>query len=93
VGLAGAWWAHEENVSGLIEELAGGHLEELPAWERGVEVPIELIEGLQVSEARELGAAIELAMVADGDFVLEDEFEELKVTQAAGLGFLKTDIQ
>ena len=34
----------------------------------------------QVTEAGELGAAIELAVVADGDFVLEDEFEELQTT-------------
>jgi hypothetical protein len=32
-------------------------------------------------------------MVADGDLVLKDEFEELDVAQAAGLGFLEADIE
>ena len=32
-------------------------------------------------------------MVADGDFVLEDEFEELEVAQAAGLGLLEPDVE
>ncbi len=93
VGLAGGWGRHEEEVSGVVEELAGGQFEELRAGQRGVEVPVELVDGLQVPEAGELGAAIELAMVADGDFVLEDQFEELQMTQAAGLGFLKPDIE
>jgi hypothetical protein len=32
-------------------------------------------------------------MVADGDFVLEDEFQELEVAQASGLGLLEADIE
>jgi len=93
MGLAGAWRSHEEDVSGVVEELAGGQLEELPAWERGVELPIELIEGLEIPEARELGAAVDPAMITDGDFVLEDEFEKLEVAQATGLGFLNPDVE
>jgi hypothetical protein len=32
-------------------------------------------------------------MVADGNFVVKDEFEELEVAQAAGLGFLEPDVE
>jgi len=32
-------------------------------------------------------------VVTDGDFILEDEFEELQMAQAAGLGFLQADIE
>ena len=32
-------------------------------------------------------------MAADGKFVLEDEFEELKVAEPAGLGFLDSDVE
>jgi len=32
-------------------------------------------------------------MVADGDLVLEDEFQELEMAQAAGLGLLEADIE
>ena len=32
-------------------------------------------------------------MITDGDFVLEDEFEELEVAQATGLGFLNPDVE
>jgi hypothetical protein len=93
VGLAGTWWSDEEDVTGLAEELAGGQFEELPAGQCGVELPVELIDGLEVTEAGELGAAIELAVVADGDFVLEDEFEELQMAEAAGLCFLQPNVE
>jgi len=93
VGLAGSWWSHEENVSGVVEELAGGEFEELSTWDAGVEVPVELIDGLQVSELCELGAPVELAMIADSELVLEDELEELEVAQSAGLGFVESDIE
>ena len=93
MGLACAWRPHEEHVAGVVEELAGGQLEELPAGERGVEVPVELVKGFEISEAGELGAAVELAVIADGHFVLEDELEELEMAQAAGLGLLESDIE
>lgn len=93
VCLSGAWWSDEEDISGLVEELAGGQLEELSSWQGRVEVPVELVDGLQVSEQCELGAAIELAVASDGDFVLEDELEELEVAQSACLCFLESDIE
>ena len=76
-----------------MEELAGGQFEDLLAWERGVEVPVELVEWLQVSEQCKLGPTIELPLAVDGKFVLEDEFEELKVVEPAGLGFLDSDVE
>jgi hypothetical protein len=79
VGLAGSWWSHEENVAGVVEELASGEFEEVPSWERGVEVPVELIDGLQVSKLCELGTPVELAVIANSELVLEDELEELNV--------------
>jgi len=93
MGLAGAWRAHEEDIAGVVEELAGGQLEELLARQGSIELPIELIEGLEVAEAGELGTAVDPAMITDSDFVLKDEFKELEVAEAACLRFLNPDIE
>jgi hypothetical protein len=93
VGFAGSWWSHEEDVTGIVEELAGGEFEEVSSWDAGVEVPVELIDGLQVSELRELGATVELAVVTNSELVVEDEFKELEVAQPAGLSFLESDVE
>jgi len=93
MGLAGSWWSDEEDVSGLVEELAGGEFKKLPSWEGRIEVPVELIDGLEVSKQGELGSAVELSVVAGDDFVLEDELEELEVAQSAGVGFLESDVE
>jgi hypothetical protein len=93
VGLAGSWWSHEENVACVVEELAGGEFEEVSSWDAGVEVPVELIDGLQVSELRKLGTSFKLAVIANSELVLEDKLKELEVAQSAGLSFVESDIE
>lgn len=93
MGLARSGWSHEEDVASIVEELACGELEELTAWDAGIELPVELIDGLQVSKLCELGTPVELAMIANGKLVLEDKLEELEMAQPAGLGFLKSNIE
>jgi hypothetical protein len=63
------------------------------AGDRGVEVPVEVFEGLEVAEGGGLDAACQQALVADGEFVGEEEFEEVGVAEAVAGGFLESDVE
>jgi len=58
-----------------------------------LEAPVELVEGLEGAELSGLGATSQKTLLADVEFVLEDQFEELAVAQAIGGGFLQPNGQ
>jgi len=61
VGLARAGRPHQQRIPRLIEEATRGQVKDLTSWDRRVELPVELIEWLQVAKAGELSAALDLA--------------------------------
>lgn len=52
-------------------------------------MPVEVFQGLEGAKVGGFGAAGQHALVADVEFVLKDQFEELTVAEAAGSGFLQ----
>jgi hypothetical protein len=93
VGLARAGRPHQQRIPRLIEEATRGQVKDLTSWDHRVELPVELIEWLQITEAGERSSAFELAMITNGNLVLEDEFKEVEVCESVGLGFLEANIQ
>ena len=91
--LADAGRAHEEHVAGFADEAAGGQVEDLLLLDRRVERPVEVVEGLQFAEAGGLDSPLQLAVGADGQFVLEDQFQELGVVEAVAGRFLQADVE
>ena len=63
VGFADSRWSQEEHVLGFADEAAGGQFVNLLAVERGVEAPIEVLQGFEPAEVGGLGAAFQLALV------------------------------
>ncbi len=53
-----------------------------------IEAEVEVLQVALLAEVGGLVAAHDLALVADVEFVLEHEFEELAVRQPVGFGFL-----
>src|SRR5262245_62124265 len=66
-------------VPGLTDEVAAGQIEDLFAVDRRIEVPVEVFQRFESVEVGGFGAAREHALMADVEFVLEDQFEELAV--------------
>jgi hypothetical protein len=60
---------------------------------RGIEVPVEVLEGLHVVEAGGAGPRGEFALLADIELVLEGERQELGVGEPAGDGLLQAHAQ
>ena len=58
-----------------------------------VEAPVEVFQRFQTAEISGLGAAFHQPLLADIDFVLADQFQELGVAQPVGDGFLQTHVQ
>ena len=55
--------------------LARGQIVNLRAFDGGIELPIEILQGLEFAEGRALFAALDLTMRTDIDLVLEDQFQ------------------
>src|SRR5437867_789748 len=59
----------------------------------GVEAPIKVLQRFESVEVRGFGASLQLALLADVEFVLKDEFQKLSMAQAVGGGLLETHAQ
>src|SRR5579862_2338977 len=73
--------------------MAGGQLEELFAVNGGVKMPVEVFQRFEGAKVGGFGAPGQHALVADVEFILKDEFEELAMAEAAGRGFLQAQVQ
>jgi hypothetical protein len=60
------------------------------AW---IEAPIEVFQRFQATEISGLGPAFHQPLLADIDFVLADQFQELGMAQAVGGRFLQANVQ
>ena len=80
--------ADQQDIFGPVEETSGGQIMDLTTVDRGVEAEVEAVEAAFFAEVGGLGAALDLALLAHVELVLEEQFEELKVVElvAAGLG-------
>ena len=90
-GFADARRADEQNVGFCSNEVAGSQFVDLLLGDRGIEAPFKLVERLEGAEVRHLDPALDLALQADVDFVLQHEGQKLLVGQAIGSGFLESD--
>jgi hypothetical protein len=93
MGFADTGRAEEQHVLGFTDKPARGQIVNLLFVDGGIEAPVEVVQGLQAAEVGGLGVAIDLALLADVEFVLTDEFEELGVAQTIGGGFLQAHVQ
>jgi len=87
VAFADAGRANEEDVAGFGDEVAGGELMDTLARDAGIEAEVEAVEGARFAEVGAFEPAGAGAAFAHGEFVLEEEFEELVVGEAVGGGF------
>ena len=91
--LAGARRSQEQDVAGFADEAAGGQVEDLLAWDRRVERPVEVIERLEFAELGPLHTAFDLSLIADQQLVLQDQLQELGMAQLVTGRFLQPDVQ
>ena len=58
-----------------------------------IKTPIEVFQRFQATEVSGLGAAFDQPLLADVDFVLADQFQELGMAQPVGDRFLQAHVQ
>jgi len=90
VAFANARGADQKDVFGLVEEASGGQVVDLSAVDAGVEAEVEGVEGPPFPEVGDLGAPLDLALLAHVEFVLEEQFEELEVVELVAAGFTQS---
>jgi len=84
---------HEQHIPALADELAGGQLIYLLPFDRRVESPVEVLQRFVVAETGGFLAFVDQPLMADVDFILEDQFQELFVGQLMDAGFLQAKFQ
>jgi len=83
----------QEHIAALADERAGGQVVDLLPFDGGIEGPVEVLEGFLIAESGGFGAFGDQALLADVEFVLKDQFQELFMGQLMGAGFLQTQLQ
>lgn len=87
VAFADAGRADEQDVAGFGDEVAGGELMDAVARDAGIEAEVEAVKGARFAEVGIFEAPGGGPVFAHGEFVLEEEFEELVVGEPVGGGF------
>ena len=90
VTFASAGRADEEDVFVTFKEVSGCEVVDLFAVDAGIEAEVEAVEGAQFAEVGGFSAALDHALLAHVEFVLEDEFEELQGVEVVASSFLET---
>ena len=93
VGFANARRADKEDVLFVPDELSGGELHDLFFWYVVVEREVKVLQAPFVPEPGELDAFASGAIFPDGQFVLDQKFQELKMSELARTGFLHSHFQ
>ena len=91
--LARARRADQQHILGFADEAAGGQVEDLRSFDRRIEGEVEFVERLQFAELGRLHAAVDLPLLADEQFVLQDQFQELGVAELVAGRFLQADVE
>lgn len=89
VSFADAGRSDEEDIGFRPDKVTGRQFVDLFAGDRGVEAPIKLVERLEPVEVGDFHPALDLALLADVDFVLQDEGQKLFGREPIGRGFLQ----
>ena len=76
----------------MANEMARGQIVNLRAFDGGIELPIELLQGFEFAEGGALFASLDLTLRTDIEFILEDQFQELVMGQLMGSGFLDSSL-
>ena len=82
VGLPESRGPQQEHIASFAHELRRGQLEDLGTVDLRVELPVEVLQRLQVRELRQFLAPLKAAVVPDVEFVLEEQFQELSMGDA-----------
>ena len=85
MALAGPRRTQEQHIAVFADEPAGGQIIDLFLLDRGIELPVEVLQGLEVPEGRDLDASLDLTLLSDQQFILEDQFQELGMRQMVAL--------
>ena len=93
VAFAQAGRSNQQDIAALANELAGSQLINLLALDGGIKSPIEVFQGFVIAEARGFGAFLNDPLLADVEFILEDQFQELFMGQLMSVGFLQAQFQ
>ncbi len=85
--------SEKKDIFGLSDEIAGGQIKNVFAVDGRIETPVEIFQRLQAAKISGLGASFHQPLLADIDFVLADQFQELGMAQAVGGRFLQAHVQ
>ena len=77
----------------MADEVAGGQIINVFAVDGRIETPVEVFQRFQAAEISGLGAAFHQPLLADIDFVLADQFQELGMAKPVGDRFLQAHVQ
>ena len=80
--------SEQQQVTAFPDELTGGQLIHLLAFDGRVELPVEVLQGLGVTEVGGTHAAGQQPVRPHGQFVLENQFQEFRVIQSIAAGLL-----
>jgi hypothetical protein len=77
-------------VRSLPKEAARGQVEDLFLLDRGIEGPIEIVEGFEIPKASGLEPSLQEPIGADHQFILYNQLQKLGVIQAVAPGPILT---
>lgn len=77
----------------IAQEAAGGEVEDLLAFDRRIKRKAELIERFEFAEIDRFDSAFNLTLVANVEFILQHEFQELDVAEFVACGFLQSHVE
>jgi hypothetical protein len=87
VGFADAGRAEDEDVLGLTHVTAGGQLAHQPGVDRRLEFEVEVVEGFDGREVRDLDAHGDAFALLGANLLLEQMVEKVQVGGLATCGF------
>jgi hypothetical protein len=92
VSLADAGRSDEQDIPSLFDEVACGQFIDLRAMDLCIEAEVELIQCSEIAKAGGSYESLDLPVATRSSFILEYEFEELKVRECARSGFTQTQV-
>ena len=91
--LADAGCSEHQDVVGLRDEVAGGELAHELAVDRGLELEVELLDGLDDRKVRDLDPHGDASLVLGVELLAQHTVEEVEVGRLAARGFGKERIE
>jgi hypothetical protein len=82
MALSCPWGSYPENIAAFPDELARREIINLVLFDRRVVAEVEVLQSFGISESRHGDSSIDQAIIAKEDLILEQQFQELAMTQA-----------